>query len=379
MSIICYTGLPGSGKSYSVVENVVIPALKSGRIVAHNLSLNDTALGIVCDGLKPEQLVEIPRDCTPQEFIQLCPLGAVVVIDEVWRYWPAGIKASEVPLNELKFFKEHRHRVGEAGVATEIVVVDQDPKTGVPAFLRALIEATYVHEKMSKVGAKGSFRVDVYARCQGAERPSKGALIRKLAGRYKPEVWNCYVSHTQAKRIGEAGLELAADGRASVWKSWTVRAAIAGVALFPVVLWWASDRMSQLGTSDDHAAVTTKSELRPLREPASDRPALGATVQPGTQEGVNAHATAELGDAATEPQAIPLEKPQAPNWTVLGVLTKADGTGIALLRSSLGTRRVKVQESCYLDPLNWVCEVDGEVSAPWTGSSWRTYSRVDPL
>lgn len=378
MSIICYTGLPGSGKSYSVVENVVLPAIKAGRIVAHNLSLNDTAIRIVCDGFKPEQLVEIPRDCTPQELIKLCPLGAVIVIDEVWRYWPGGIKANEVPLVELKFFKEHRHRVGEEGIATEIVIVDQDPKTGIPAFLRALIEATYAHEKMSKVGAKGSFRVDVYARCQSAERPSKGALIRKLGGRYKPEVWNCYISHTQSKRLGEAGLELAADTRANVWKSWTVRSAIAAVVFSPVVVWWAASRIDDLGSRDDITAATEKPEVRSVRELASDRPAPGKPVELGALDHPGPEQTIEQPDPAPDTSAVQAV-PQAPNWTVLGVLTRADGTGVALLRSSLGTRKVNVQESCYLDPLNWVCEVDGELSAPWTGGPWRTSYRVDPL
>ena len=29
---------------------------------------------------------------------------AVLVLDEVWRYWPAGLKASNIPENEKEFF-----------------------------------------------------------------------------------------------------------------------------------------------------------------------------------------------------------------------------------------------------------------------------------
>ena len=37
MSIVGYSGLPGSGKSYGVVENVVIPALEAGRHIITNI------------------------------------------------------------------------------------------------------------------------------------------------------------------------------------------------------------------------------------------------------------------------------------------------------------------------------------------------------
>ena len=43
MSIIAYTGLPGAYKTYSAVENWLIPALKDDRTVAHNLRVNEAA------------------------------------------------------------------------------------------------------------------------------------------------------------------------------------------------------------------------------------------------------------------------------------------------------------------------------------------------
>jgi len=41
MSILAYTGLPGHGKSYGVVENVILPALRMKRVVYTNIPLND--------------------------------------------------------------------------------------------------------------------------------------------------------------------------------------------------------------------------------------------------------------------------------------------------------------------------------------------------
>ena len=38
MAINAYTGLMGSGKSYEVVENVILPALAAGRRVVTNVA-----------------------------------------------------------------------------------------------------------------------------------------------------------------------------------------------------------------------------------------------------------------------------------------------------------------------------------------------------
>ena len=40
MAIQLYCGRPGSGKSYGVIENVLIPALKTSRIIYTNIPLH---------------------------------------------------------------------------------------------------------------------------------------------------------------------------------------------------------------------------------------------------------------------------------------------------------------------------------------------------
>ena len=39
MSITAYTGLPGSGKTYGVVQHVIVPALQAGRRVVTNIPM----------------------------------------------------------------------------------------------------------------------------------------------------------------------------------------------------------------------------------------------------------------------------------------------------------------------------------------------------
>lgn len=379
MSIIAYSGLPGSGKSYSVVENVILPALKDGRTVAHNLTLNLAAIAVVVDGFHPSQLVEISRDCTPAELIKKCPPGAVIVVDEVWRYWPAGTKANEVPQDELKFFKEHRHRVGEDGKASEIVIIDQDIQTGVPAFLRSLIEITYLHEKMSKVGAKGRFRVDVYSRAQSAMKPSKGALLRKMAGKYKPEIWNCYISHTQSEKIGEAGLELQADKRGTILGSWTVRAAIVAALLMPFILYAAASQLSALGKIDQQTKTVTTTRVVELPDLQSlPQPGQQAPTQPQPQLQQPSTATAaETAAQAITPGAQDLPPGLSRMWRVSGGIVRPDGTGVVLLVSTNGTRRIHAQDCTLDDLLEWRCPVEDGAATMHSGQQ-AAYSAAQP-
>jgi len=55
MSVVAYTGLPGSGKSYGVVENVIIPCLQEGRPIVTNLPLKLGELQAWCTENKAPQ------------------------------------------------------------------------------------------------------------------------------------------------------------------------------------------------------------------------------------------------------------------------------------------------------------------------------------
>lgn len=366
MSIVCYTGLPGEGKSYSAVANFVIPALKEKRAIATNLILNVAALSVVV-GFDVSALVHMfAKDCTPDELIAHCPPGAVVIIDEVWNYWPAGTAVNEVPKAQVSFFKEHRHRVGDDGLSTEICIIDQDPKTGIPAFLRALVELTYLHSKHSKLGAKGRFRVDVYSRCQSAEHPSKGALIRKLQGRYEPTVWNCYVSHTQSKRIGEAGLEKMVDDRANLWKGWTLRSAMVAALVVPFAIWWAISAAFAMV----HGGGVKKPPTSQVSAPSAPPPPGGivqAVQQPPVAVGQAAVAQTQQASSTK-----PVDRTGQPSeiWRILGVVSHKDGSGIALVASATGRRRLDLRQHCRYDPssVDWQCTIDGQLVTYWTGT-----------
>ena len=372
MTIIAYTGLPGHGKSYSVVENVIVPALKSGRVVAHNLELNDAALAVVCEK-SPEEifklLVQIPKnDTEPDALIALCPAGAVIVLDEVWRYWGAGLKASEVPKPQLAFFKEHRHRVGADGKSSEIVIIDQELGSGVARFIRDLVELTYIHEKLGKLGLTKRFRVDVYSRAMEASKAShkSGKFIRSMQGKYSSLYWNCYISHTQntEKNLGEAGLENIADDRGSIMKGWTVKSAIAAAVVLPIAIYFC---IVSINGMVQHGG--TKKEAQPKPIPLT-QPAPQAIQSLPASTGKNPVPPAN----ALQVQATPAPAVDLPStiWRIVGVVWKPDGEGIALLASATGKRRLDLRQYCKRTPeeaQEWTCKLEGQWVTAWTGTN----------
>lgn len=216
MSIVAYVGRTGSGKSYGVVENVIIPALKAGRHIVTNIPLkvgyltDDFSKGKITQ-FDPKAPLEDSEFFNPDNFA-----GCIVVIDEAWRYWSVGTKANKIPEMQKGFFTEHRHYVGEDGRTTEIVLVTQSLDQ-IANFVRELIEDTYRATKLSALGMSKSYKIDVFTGCQ--KGLSGGTPNRTLQGTYKPEIFKYYKSHTKNKTDFAAGMEEKSDNRNNIFKS----------------------------------------------------------------------------------------------------------------------------------------------------------------
>lgn len=231
MSIVGYSGLPGSGKSYGVVENVIIPALQAGRHIITNIPLK---LGRLSDDY-PKGKITIFDNRQAEEnpgFFSLenHPMGVIWVIDEAWRFWKNGAKSVNIPQEQKEFFTEHRHAVGDDGRTNEIVLVTQD-LSQLAMFVRQLIEETYRAVKLSAVGQKNRYRIDVYMGAATGQKPGKP--MRQLYGKYKPEIYQYYKSHTRNKTDFAAGMEEKADDRANILKHPLIRF---GIPVFIAVM-----------------------------------------------------------------------------------------------------------------------------------------------
>jgi zona occludens toxin len=213
MSIYAYVGLPGSGKSYNVVSNVILPALRDGRRVVTNVPLfRDKVLST--DGVTGE-LVDFPVDQVKQDpelVTKYVKAGDVFVLDEVWKMWPSGEKTKDIPDIYKTLLAEHRHMVDAQGRSMHICLVVQD-LSSVAVFARKLVEQTFIHKKLGDMGLEGRFRVDIYAGSVTGVMGSDKMFIRSTFGQYVKEVWQLYQSHTQAQGSGGAKGERAVDRR----------------------------------------------------------------------------------------------------------------------------------------------------------------------
>ena len=217
MSIDAYTGLPGSGKTYSVIAQQIVPGMKAGRQLVTNIPVKTDLLkqdfpkGEIST-FSTEQL-----QANPETIATLCPPGAILILDEVWRIFPAGWQVAKIPDAYKSFFAEHRHRVNAKGDSTQIVLVTQD-LAQISAFARQLVETTYRTTKLTTVGLSKRYRVDVYHGPQSGPNANPSNALRQIFGKYEPKIYRYYTSHTQSEAAAEGANEKSVDGRANALK-----------------------------------------------------------------------------------------------------------------------------------------------------------------
>ena len=223
MAISAYVGLPGSGKSYGVVENVIIPALKEGQTVFTNIPMKDDhcfeKYGYTVIPFDMKDIIDNPNWWT-----EVFEAGAVLVIDELWRLWASGITSNKARMQDKEFLAEHRHLVNQdTGKSTNIAFVTQD-LAQISNFAKLLVDKTFKSTKLDAVGSNKRFRVDIYqGGVSGTNIPQKH-LINQQFCKYKKDVYDSYVSHTKSDIVGD---ETRTDNRFNFLKSTTFKVIIA--------------------------------------------------------------------------------------------------------------------------------------------------------
>lgn len=236
MAITAYVGLPGSGKSYGVVENVILPAIKENKRIWTNIPLDQEAIkndfGATVKVFDTQDLLD-----DPQWFQETFEAGATIVIDEVWRLWPAGLKANNMIEGHKSFLAEHRHMVGSDGHSTEVVLVTQDLGQ-VASNPRALVESTFRAVKLNSVGSSKKFRIDIYQGSVTGPNPPQKSRLRQVFSSYKKEVYQYYQSQTMSEAGGH-GVEGSSDKRANIFNSKLVRYAFPAFIVVGLAASWA--------------------------------------------------------------------------------------------------------------------------------------------
>jgi len=305
MAITVYTGYPGAGKSYALIEQVIIPALLAGRRVLTNI-----------DGIKPDLCVahaevvarkglkgrdldhEIGTVETfsgeeaaqqffwPTEAIAdvhtRVKSGDLVVFDE-WRLYVP--KRGQLPNPDLeKFLRWHRHLVDAKGIACDVAIASQAITDIHPDF-RALLERNYKFNKLRALGLNKSY---AWFAWNGSSQ-AKGDHYAHGVGKYKRDIFPLYESYK-----GGQGTELKSSKRDDIWaqpKTWLT--VLAPIPLLGIGGW-------KLYSVWSH--------------PAAGLPTPAASSSPGLP--------AIPGQAA--PAALPASSP----WRIVGKVDGESGTRV---------------------------------------------------
>jgi zona occludens toxin len=388
MALNGYFGKPGSGKSYSVVEYVIIPALKKGRHVVTNIPLEDELLVQVFGG----QITQLPLDALDSpDLPDTIPHGAVAVIDECWRRWPSGQKVNQVAKADLQWLKEHRHRVDSSGNAMQVVLVTQDA-SDLASWVRKLITHSFSMHKLDTIGAANRFGIKVYLGCHTGERIPAKYLVREAYGTYKPEIYQYYRSATQSQASDlNVGDERAMDRRANIWTSGSMIAIVIFVlAAVPVGLY----SLDYFFSMADRSREAEKSRVQAQQPKRLQAPPLAPLPVAGT-------VSAPAGNNQVQkmvPPDIPAEPVASSAWRIVGYIKRKDqgatetpqawpsqrGYNVApertegddsrwqndqaILRGMAGIRTVSLS-ACKRFPnsVEYYCDLDGERVTPWTG------------
>lgn len=381
MAIEAYVGLPGHGKSYGVVEHVVLPSIMEGRHVVTNIPLEVDE--IIADyGTTGSQITQLPEDWFERaDLADFIPNGSVLILDELWRRWPSGLKANQASLPDKSLLAEHRHRVDASGRSMRVVLVTQD-LSQLAAWVRILVEQTYKMTKLTAIGATKKYRVDIYLGAPTGQNIPKSKLIRQTFGQYKKDIYRYYSSATQSA-TGTVGDESKADKRGTVWRSpFMIFCIVAPIIGIPFLLWQAVGIFS----SGFGANVEPESPSEPV--------ALVETS--GLTNPLPAGFQVEQINPSPQAQQVPPELPDSSVWRVAGYIKRgaAGTTGstgwqsitgygqldsepvkqaavpdlVVLYSAVYGVRHVLASDcDLYPDGINWHCIIDGTRVAPWTG------------
>lgn len=215
MPINAFGGGPGTGKTYGVIEHVILPAIAKGRFVITNIDgLNAEAIyeyvarefykgKIICIGhirtcsrAAPEsdeffpgeesldKAMPVPQPKTPNVVG-----GDLVVVDEATRYWPMGEKVTK---RHAYFFREHRHFANEMGHTCDLVVIDPD-LTMLARALKGKIEMSSLTHKPKELGLE-RYVVRLYRGVKFTGKPVSTSGPHP----FKKEVYSLYRSYAVA-------------------------------------------------------------------------------------------------------------------------------------------------------------------------------------
>jgi zona occludens toxin len=211
-----YEGVPGAGKSYHAVAEVLLPWVRSNRrcyLYIDGMYVDRLAAfeGRTVESLQKQITVWLSADEVLLGLLSVDP-GSAVLIDECQTVFRAKLK---LDADILRWLETHRH------IGVDVVLLCQNYKQ-VTAGVTRLVEVTTAFRRLDRFGLKNRYQAKVRG------NPEEAEVIRMFSGRYDPKVYAYYSSYSAA------GIKETKRG-GSILKSPTV---VVGVVALLGSLWW---------------------------------------------------------------------------------------------------------------------------------------------
>jgi zona occludens toxin len=355
MPINVYTGLMRSGKSYEVVSEVIVPAVRSGRRVVTNV-----------DGISEERILEYLAQSCPHddpemygcivhvdnsqvfdsEFFPyyddhkgshtdtLVRPGDLVCIDEAWRFW--GATDCKLHKNHKSFFLEHGHFTNEkTNVACDLVLMIQD-MSNLHRFVKAVVAFNFRTHKKVALGLGNTYSLTMWEGYKQSRTSQVGSWVRK----YRKEVFPLYSSF----KGGAQGVMVNADKRMNIFagkKLWGMMALLivgGGLCFYNVLKFFNPVAVPSV------AASPTKTH------------AVGIPSGPDASQRL-----LPVGSVAGRSVAF------SEVWRITGVLN-SNGKSWVVLVNSAGAVRVESPSVFHNEGMVRMGEVDGAKVTVWSGA-----------
>jgi zona occludens toxin len=250
MPINAFGGAVGSGKTYGVMEHVILPGVAAGRFIITNIEgLNEQAIydyvakhfykgKIICIGHirccernAPAEEAFFPGQEALDKAVPVpvpdAPLvvgGDLVVVDEATRYWSSDEKVCK---RHQYFFREHRHFANEMGHTCDLVVIDPDLSL-LARFLKGKVEMSSITHKPKEIGLN-KYVVNLY---RGVTLRAKPVSTQGPFS-FKEEIYSLYKSYANEK-----AKEQAIDKRQNLLKNPRLWFYVGGMVLMFAFCMW---------------------------------------------------------------------------------------------------------------------------------------------
>lgn len=367
MPINVYTGLMRSGKSYEVVSEVIVPAVRSGRRVVTNVDgISEPKIHDYLFSLHPaddrsrygyivhvaneqvfrEDFFPYYDDAKSAHTDTTVQPGDLVCIDEAWRFW--GVSGTKIHKNHKSFFLEHGHFTHEETmVACDLVLMIQDMST-LNRFVKNVVAFNFRTHKKVALGMGNTYSLNMWE----GHKQSKATLIGNWVRRYNKDVFPLYSSF----KGGAQGVMVNADKRQNIFtnkKLWLYLAVliVGGTLAFHNIWKFFNPASTGNDAKQRPEAHKTVSRAAPGPSPSSlttNAPVAAATLPPVSDE-----------------------------WRVAGFY-RANGESWVVLANSAGGLRAASPSQFQNSGMAQMGEVDGVRVSQWSGAARSTVAASAP-